>query len=758
MYAPVSRWELALVRLLLTVRDREQIHTDCVTQDMYSGQWVNNCQPWSASADGSFVSSGDNSGVLENYEATRLFSTLRVSATLVRDGSITYQYRVDAEDPYDGLIFQIDDNAATPLISQSDGWKEVVHDVPAGAHTFSWDYMKDYAGDKGEDKAFIKVIEIVGTSFSDLHCHTCGGDMTMTGGSICAFCDANQYSAAKSDSELDFTCYPCPTNTYAPKGSIGIESCVERRVCTDDDLVATYSACVNGKRDATYAWSEPQTCETSLSGSISLPAAQTGVDCTNCAPGYQLMDDNTCEVCPAGQKSSNDGCEACPKGQVVVNELAFGDGTLDGWSAWPSIVDSDAAKTAGWKLTQNGLTFVAHATSKGNHHTRFPVAFNVSFLHSGYFNLTYELANVPTFADEGARAWLELEVKDVGDKSASKSGKLPLESFKGLSSSTIGDKSGDDDDDEEDVDASVVHLIHGGENGTFSELVHFNVTSETTKQFKVVLRSTSPAATQFIQAKIRHLGFVGTAQGGGVDCGGCPAGYEAIGTSDNTDDDEDTIATGCRICPSGTYAKSNKGVVTCTACPANTYSSVGASECIACGANTYSSGGAKSCAAPKSLTLNASTTDVSTSSSASTAATVSTASGLQLTYNISLLESLAWGNESWIFEDTVYGNTSGYLTTDPVYGTEAFEMDKQNFIFAGLFRPVAADWQDVISGQIVEQDIDMVEDRPYIVLVSMLNARDAGNYFFQNSARYGEVMCSAPSVRVPQNSVLPGLR
>lgn len=716
---------------------------------MYSGEWVNNCNAWSASADGAYVSSGDNSGVLENYEATRLFSTLRVSATLVRDGSITYQYRVDAEDPYDGLIFQVDDNAATSLISQTDGWKEATHSVSAGAHSFSWDYVKDYAGDKGEDKAFVKVIEIVGTAFSDLHCHTCGGDMTMTGGSLCAFCDANQYAAAQSDSELDFTCYPCPDNTYAPKGSIGLDSCVERRACSADDLVATYSPCISGKRDVTYSWSEPQTCDTSLDGSISLPAPATGVECSTCAPGYQLMDDDTCEACPSGQKSEtggDEGCSACPSGQVAINAMAFGLGTPDGWSSWPSIVDSASAKSDGWKLTQNGLSFVAPRSSETSstsaHRSRYPLKFNATFVHSGYLNLTYALSDVPTFGANGARAWLELEVKDLGSDSSKTATKPPVDSTTTASGAST---SGEDDDD---VDENIIHLLHGGENGTFTQLVPLNATGATTKQFQLVLRATSQAAAQFIQAKVLYLGLRGTAGGGGVECGSCPAGYEAVGT-DVSDDDEVADSYGCRMCSAGTYAKIVNGVTTCTACPSNTYSGPGSSECTRCGANTFSGVGARLCAAPQSLTLNASTSSATSSSSSTSVAVSSTLDGLQLTYNISLLESLVWGNESWIFEDTVYGNSTSLLSTDPVYGTEAFEMDKQNFIFAGLFRPVADDWQDIISGQIVDRAVETdAEHLPYVVRVSMINPREAGNYFFQQSARYGEVMCSAPTVSV----------
>ncbi|RLN37478.1 hypothetical protein BBJ28_00024720, partial [Nothophytophthora sp. Chile5] len=725
-----------------------ELHTDCVTQNMYSGEWQDNCNPWEPSADGSYISSGANSGVMENYEATRLFSTLRVSATFVRAGSVTYQYRVDAENPYDGLLFQVDDDAGSPLISQSDGWKEEVVEVSAGAHTLAWNYMKDYAGDAGEDKAFIKVIEVVGTAFADLHCHTCGGDMTMTGGSLCAFCGPNEYSAAKSDSELDFTCYACPPNTFAPKGSIGAASCVEQRACSTDDVVETYTACQDGSRDVSYSWSQPQTCDTTLSDSISLPVAQTGVECAQCAHGYELTDTDTCEPCPLGQKMGVSGtCEQCPAGQVVVKALEYGTGTPDAWSVWPDIVDADAAQDAGWKLTKSGLLFEQHTGgsdqdgSSLSRPSRSAVAFNVSFQHSGFLNLTYQLTDVPTFEANGARAWLELEVRDAGDGSGKK---LKTMGAKSAADDGVVDDNLSSEASGDDEDGSVVHLLHGGENGTFSELVPLSVTSATVKEFAVVLRATSAVAKRAVEVKLQYLGFQGTENGAGVSCDACPLGYETV------DPDDDLQMYGCRICPAGTFAQAGDatGVIACSACPANTHSKAGATECTPCGANTFSSAGAVSCAAPQALTLNA-TSSSGTSSSSSTSTSTSVVSsaldGLQVTYNLSLLEALVWGNESWILDDTVYGNSTSLQSTEPVEATEAFQANGENYWFTGLFRPLGGGWADQVPGQIVDQEVDTTTDLPYVLMATMVNPREAGNFFQQNTGRYGEVMCSAPA-------------
>lgn len=714
---------------------------------MYTGKWQSNCAPWNASSDGALISSGDNSQIMERYEAARLFSTLRISATFVRSGSITYQFQVDAEAPYDGLVFEVDETAVTPLISKTEGWNEATFEVAAGSHTFSWDYTKDYSGDEGEDRAFIKVIEIVGTSYADTFCHPCGGDMTMSGGSICKFCKANEYADAKSHSELDFTCYKCPDGTFAPKGSIGLDSCVEKRACASEDLVETFTACVDGKRNATFSWSEPQTCDTKLPGSIAIPEAQSGLVCDVCERGFILTDADICERCPAGQKlgDADDDCVQCPAGQVSVNALDFGLGTRDGWSQWPSVVDMATAKQAGWKLTRHGLTFAEHTKDEGDwsRPRRFPLPFNATFAHSGYLNITYELAHVPTFAGDGVRAWLELEIRDRDAAVGVKDGNV-----KASGSDDDDDDDNNDDGDSElaDVGGNIAHLSHGGENGTFSQVIYFNVTTKMTKQFTLVLRTTAPAAERLVHAKLLYLGFLGTEDGGSVACGSCPVGYEAV-----DDDDAHT----CRICPAGTFAKAKNGVSSCEKCPANTFSSAGADECESCGGNTFSVAGSNSCAAPSILRVNGSTPGVSTTSSASTASSV--ADALAPSYDMSLLESLIWGNESFLFADTdaTFTSSQDLLSMASVVPSGGIKVDDAHIVFLGLFRPVDKSWKEQVLGQIVEELVDAATDRPYVIDLTMLNPRDAGNFFAQKTSRYGEVECAAPAVRAVLMSRLP---
>ncbi|KAL7684511.1 putative tyrosine-protein kinase ephrin type A/B receptor [Plasmopara halstedii] len=710
-----------------------ELQTDCVTQDMYTGQWKHNCNPWVSSADGSYISSGENSQVMEQFSGLRLYSSLRVSATFVRNGSVTYKYRVDAEEPYDGLIFQIDQNQSVKLMSQSNGWKEMTVKVPVGSHTFAWNYVKDYVGDVGEDKAFLKVIELVGTAWSDLRCHTCGGDMTNTGGSLCAFCGPNEYAAAKSNSELEFKCYTCPDNTFAPKGSIGISSCVEQRPCSMDDVNATYTACQNGTRDVQYSWSEPQTCDVTLNQSIALPAPQNGVECASCARGYQLTGKDECVACGANKiLSASEVCTECPAGKVVVNALEFSKDTPDAWDSWPSIFDSEASSHAGWKLTKSGLLFAQHTTSdeeNGNwiRPSHSALTFSVPFVHSGSLNVTYTLNGLPTFGDDGFRAWVELEIRDLN---ASNKQKYVRDI---VISNSSGSKDGSSKTSE---DESIVHLLHGGENGTFSEVIPINLTTGVTKEFAFVVRATTPEAKRRIEAKVIYLGFTGTRDGAGVSCDSCPAGYHPITSEDY----------GCRICPAGTFAKVDDvtGVVACSDCPANTYSKAGASGCIPCGSNTYSKSGSATCAAPQALTLDADTVKMSSSSSMADAVS-SALDGLQVTYNLSLLESLVWGNESRFLADIVYGNTTSLQSIHPVNAPMVFQADIENYWFTGLFRPLGTGWLEQVPGQIVDQQVDTNHEVAHVVFATMTNPQDAGNYFQQNSGVYGNVLCSAPS-------------
>ena len=62
------------------------------------------CAEGGVDPSGTFLHSGDN----HNFHW--LFSFLTLSTRFVRDGYIRFRYAVDAEDGYDGLLFEMDGN------------------------------------------------------------------------------------------------------------------------------------------------------------------------------------------------------------------------------------------------------------------------------------------------------------------------------------------------------------------------------------------------------------------------------------------------------------------------------------------------------------------------------------------------------------------------------------------------------------------------------------------------------------------------
>lgn len=62
------------------------------------------CADWGVDPSGTFLHSGDN------HDFHWLYSFLTFSTRFVRDGYIRFRYAVDAEDGYDGLLFEMDGN------------------------------------------------------------------------------------------------------------------------------------------------------------------------------------------------------------------------------------------------------------------------------------------------------------------------------------------------------------------------------------------------------------------------------------------------------------------------------------------------------------------------------------------------------------------------------------------------------------------------------------------------------------------------
>jgi len=218
---------------------------------------------------GSYIHSGEMKGF-------RLVdSILEMKVELLRAGSVAFEYRVDAERRWDGIYFAVDGQNAMQLKSYQFQYESFVWPLTAGFHTLQWIYHKDVAYEMGEDKAFIRAIQIMGTNFNSASCDPCPkGHSSNPGSAECVPCVVNTYSDAPGSA----TCKPCnppgaPQTKYALPGAT---ACLPSKPCTSEDIVTSFSDCgTDGKkRTRRQAYSQPKICS---GGVAPLPDAEVCV-------------------------------------------------------------------------------------------------------------------------------------------------------------------------------------------------------------------------------------------------------------------------------------------------------------------------------------------------------------------------------------------------------------------------------------------------------------------------------------------------
>ena len=266
---------------------------------------------------GSYMHSGDMKG----YRLVD--SIMEMKVELLRAGSVAFEYRVDAERRWDGLYFVVDGENAMQLESYQFQYKSFVWPLSAGFHTLQWIYHKDVAYEMGEDKAFIRTIQVIGTDFNSEKCTPCPkGYYSNPGSSECNPCAVNTYA----DTAASATCKPCNTGADQSKYALpGATSCLPAKPCTKDDIVTSYSDCgADGKkRTRRQSYSQPKICN---GGVAPLPDAE--VDCAPCEAGMYRQG-SECLYCPAGSYNptpTHDGasvCTKCPKGSVAKKVRYF---------------------------------------------------------------------------------------------------------------------------------------------------------------------------------------------------------------------------------------------------------------------------------------------------------------------------------------------------------------------------------------------------------------------------------------------------
>ena len=112
------------------------------------------------------LDSGDNSGL--HY----LLSTLQMRIHIVRPGTLYFEYKVDAERGGDGLVVALNGFIQLQRYGVYD-WSDFTIDLEVGYHTIEFQYYKNFSGEAGTDRAYLRRIEVTGTTFAQLDCIEC---------------------------------------------------------------------------------------------------------------------------------------------------------------------------------------------------------------------------------------------------------------------------------------------------------------------------------------------------------------------------------------------------------------------------------------------------------------------------------------------------------------------------------------------------------------------------------------------------------
>jgi hypothetical protein len=204
-----------------------------------------NCKGWQGA--GALVSSGETGDGME--------SVLELHVEVVTAGRVVYIHRVDAEVPYDGLCaallrsrcvqlcntlfmyVEVDGKSIGSFLSYEFEFKSSSFELQPGFHTVRFVYSKDSLYKRGQDKAFLAVVDVYGTSTYDDVCQACKPGWFSAGDSSkCAPCPANTFAALSSAA----VCTPCPQDQYSHPGS---SACLPRPACTSGDFSVLYGEC-----------------------------------------------------------------------------------------------------------------------------------------------------------------------------------------------------------------------------------------------------------------------------------------------------------------------------------------------------------------------------------------------------------------------------------------------------------------------------------------------------------------------------------
>lgn len=289
------------------------------------------------SAEGGVLTSG--SVVEDNVEVV-----LQLNVDIVKDGTFSFSFRADAEPMFDGFYVTVDGGMVMPLKSYQFQYLRKEYKLTPGVHVIEFVYSKDSFFAVGEDRAWIRDIEVVGTDFNDPACSVCPpGTYSTDGSSACLLCPADHYSSAAGSQE----CLKCSDTQFSAPGS---SSCTSRPECSHDDWYPVYGQCEGATRLERFLYKQPRICI----GGLPLPI-ETQAPCAPCESGTERSADGPCRVCPVGTASAGDGapCERCPAGTAARPDLVFDHDFRLETAAEPGFkirCDSGYCSAGGWRM------------------------------------------------------------------------------------------------------------------------------------------------------------------------------------------------------------------------------------------------------------------------------------------------------------------------------------------------------------------------------------------------------------------------
>ncbi|PID94334.1 MAG: hypothetical protein CSA95_03360 [Bacteroidetes bacterium] len=100
--------------------------------------------------EGSFSAQSANIGDNQN-------TSMAIDYEVIRDDTISFYYKISTEANYDIVRFYIDNNVIAEWSGEKE-WTQFKAPVSQGAHTFKWDYSKDYMATAGSDCLWLDFI------------------------------------------------------------------------------------------------------------------------------------------------------------------------------------------------------------------------------------------------------------------------------------------------------------------------------------------------------------------------------------------------------------------------------------------------------------------------------------------------------------------------------------------------------------------------------------------------------------------------